>query len=85
MYEFVGLRAKMYSLQLCDGSEKKTAKGVSKSVIKNQLKQSMYKDCLLNRFRYNHGMTLVRSHNHELFCDKIKKTSLSCFDDKRVV
>lgn len=30
-------------------------------------------------------MTLIRSDNHELYCDKINKTSLSCFDDKRFV
>lgn len=30
-------------------------------------------------------MTLIRSHNHELYCDRINKTSLSCFDDKRFV
>lgn len=83
--EFVGLRAKMYSLLFCDGSEKRTAKGVSKSVIRSELKHSMYKDCLLNRSKFSNNMCLIRSQNHELYCDRIKKTSLSCFDDKRYV
>lgn len=56
----------MYSLILSSGEEKKTAKEVSKSVIKNQLKHSMYRDCLLNRSKYNHTMSLIRSNNHEL-------------------
>lgn len=77
--QFVGLRPKMYSLLLNDGSEKKTVKGVSKSVIKSQLKHFMYKDCLHNRTKYNHNMTLIRSDNHDLYCDKVNKTSLSMF------
>lgn len=75
----------MYSLLLNNGDEKKTAKGVSKSVIKNKLKHSLYRDCLLNRSKCNHAVTLIRSDNHELYCDKINKTSLSCFDDKEFV
>ena len=30
-------------------------------------------------------MTLIRSDNHNLYCDKVNKTSLSCFDDKHYV
>lgn len=45
----VGLRPKMYSLRLATGEEKKTARGVSKSVIINQLRHVMYKDCLFSR------------------------------------
>ena len=83
--QFVGLRPKMYSLLLQNGDEKKNDKGVSKSVIKNDLKHSMYKDCLFNRSNCNHDMTLIRSDNHNLYCDKVNKTSLSCFDDKGYV
>lgn len=84
--QFMGLRPKMYSLLLSSGEEKKTAKGVSKSMIKNQLKYSMYRDCLFNKLKYNHTMKLIRSNNHELYnCDKVNKISLSCFDDKRFV
>lgn len=75
----------MYSMLLLDRSEKKTAKGVSKPVVKQDLKHSMYKDCLFNRSKSTHNMTLIRSDHHELFCDNINKTTLSCFDDKRYV
>lgn len=45
----------------------------------------MYRDCLFNKLKYNHTMKLIRSNNHELYCDKVNKISLSCFDDKRFV
>ena len=35
--EFVGLRPKMYSIKLEDGKEKKTGKGIKKSVLKNEV------------------------------------------------
>ena len=43
--EYVGLRSKMYSL-LYDGKEKKTAKGISRSVVKKQICHDDYKDTL---------------------------------------
>jgi hypothetical protein len=48
MTEFVGLRPKMYSLTF-GPSEKRTAKGVSKSVIRSKLRHSSYKQCLFER------------------------------------
>lgn len=83
--EFVGLRPKMNFLRFVNGEEKKTSKGVSKSVIKNHLRHVMYKDCLFSRSKSTHNMTLIRSDHLELFCDNINKTTLSCFDDKRYV
>ena len=44
--EFIGLRSKMYSIKLDDGSEKKTAKGIVRNVIKNNLKHAKYKQIL---------------------------------------
>ena len=44
--EFIGLRSKMYSIKLDDGSEKKTAKGIVRNVIKNHLKHENYKQIL---------------------------------------
>ena len=36
--EWVGLRAKMYSIMTDDGKEKKTGKGIKKSVLKKEIK-----------------------------------------------
>ena len=60
--EFVGLRSKMYSL-LVDGKEKKTAKGIKKSVIRRDLCHAAYRDVLLNEAVTEATMNLIRSHN----------------------
>jgi hypothetical protein len=82
--EFIGLRAKMYSL-LCDFNEKKTAKGVSKSVIQHHIHHSHYKESLLHRKLYTHSMQQIQSENHEIYTMSLNKTSLSPFDDKRYI
>ena len=46
MTKFVGLRAKIYSYLIDDGSEDKKAKGTKKCVIKRKLKFENYKNCL---------------------------------------
>ena len=50
--EFVGLKSKMYSLIYKEKGqiiEKKTAKGIKKSVIKQHTRHEHYKQCLLER------------------------------------
>ena len=74
--EFVGLRSKMYSL-LVDGKEKKTAKGIKKSVIRRDLYHAAYRDVLLNEAVTRATMNLIQSHHHKL--------ALLSFDDKRYV
>ncbi|CAG2214067.1 unnamed protein product [Mytilus edulis] len=75
--EFVGLKSKMYSLiyeeneTLC---EKKTAKGIKKSVIKHDTRHEHYKQCLF---------TQIRSYDHTLYNISINKLGLSPYDDKR--
>ena len=48
MTEFVGLRAKIRSYLLDDGSEHKKAKRTKKCVIKREFRSQNYKDCNLN-------------------------------------
>lgn len=80
--EFVGLRSKMYSIKSGE-SEKKTAKGVCKKVIKDNLKHSDYRECLLNMKIMKDQMHRISSDLHEIYTLKQNKTTLSCFDDKR--
>ena len=47
--EFVGLRAKLYSYKMLDGSEDKKCKGVTKSVTKNNIQFDDYRECLFSR------------------------------------
>ena len=48
MTEFVGLRAKIRSYLLDDGSEHKKAKRTKKCVIKREFRSQNYKDCNFN-------------------------------------
>ena len=82
--EFVGLRSKMYSM-LYNGKEKKTAKGITKSVIESKLKHDMYRDCLIRGKQTRSKMNQIRSKDHQLFSITLNKIGLSPFDDKRFV
>ena len=63
----------------------KTAKGIKKNVIKNDIKHENYKDTLFNNKQIHHKMKTIRSKNHQLGSYEINKVSLSCFDDKRYI
>ncbi|XP_041351368.1 uncharacterized protein LOC121370296 [Gigantopelta aegis] len=84
--EFVGLKSKMYSLIFEEKGElveKKTAKGIKKSVIKSHTKHEHYKQCLFERRIHMSNMTQIRSYSHQLYNIKLNKLGLSPFDDKR--
>ena len=83
--EFIGLRSKMYSYIKDNNKGGKTAKGIKKNVIKEDIKHEDYKDTLLNNKEMYHKMKTIRSENHELSSYEINKVSLSCFDDKRYI
>ena len=81
--EFIGLRSKMYSYQKDNQKGGKTAKGIKKNIIKNNIKHENYKQTLFESKQMHHKMKTIRSQNHQLGSFEINKTSLSCFDDKR--
>ena len=84
--EFVGLRAKMYSiLTEVSKEDKKKGKGIKKSVLKKEVKHQDYKDCLFEKREYQHSMMGFRSHLHQVYTEKQLKKSLSPFDDKRFI
>ena len=83
--EFVGLRSIMYSYMKDDQKGGKTAKGIKKSVIKNDIKHENYKQTLFNEEQMYHKMKTIRSQKHQLGSYEINKVSLSCFDDKRYI
>ena len=83
--EWIGLRAKMYSFKTEDGKEKKTRKGIKKSVLKKEVKHQDFKDCLIEKKDYQHTMLGFRSQQHQLFTIKQTKKSLSPLDDKRYI
>ena len=83
--EFVGLRSKMYSHTLDNKQSKRTAKGIKKNIIKNNLSHDNYKKVLLSEEQIHHSMKTIRSMKHQLASYELNKISLSCFDDKRYI
>lgn len=84
--EFVGLRPKMYSLIYDiqgETKEKRTAKGVAKCAIDKQIRHLNYKQCLFDSKTTINDMNLIRSENHILYINNVRKTGLCNFDDKR--
>ena len=79
--EFVGLKPKIYSFLVNDNSGHKKEEDVNR---KNR-SRSEYKDVLLNKKRFRHSMNRIQSKDHKIGTYKIKRISLSCFDDKMYI
>ena len=80
--EVVCLRSKMYAFKCGDDSSNEL-----KSVSKNQskiIKFEVYEKCLDGeKYQEECNNCVLRSINHELHLQEIKKSTLSIFDDKR--
>ena len=83
--EFIGLKSKMYSYVKDNEKGEKTAKGIKKNVIKNNIKHEDYKNTLINNEQMHHKIKTIRSQRHQLGSYEINKVSLSCFDDKHYI
>ena len=80
--EFVCLRSKMYAFKCGDDSKNKL-KGISKSQSKNN-KFEDNKKCLDGEdYQQECDNYVLRSINHEMVLQKVRKSTLSIFDDKR--
>ena len=83
--EFIGLKSKMYSYVKDNEKGGRTAKGIKKKVIKNDIRHEDYKNTLINNEQMHHKIKTIRSQRHQLGSYEINKVSLSCFDDKRYI
>ena len=83
--EFVGLRAKLYSYKMLDGSEDKKCKAVTKNVTKMSIQFDDYRECLFSRKEQHRKMNVIRSHCYEIYTEEINKFTHSSDDDKRVI
>ena len=81
--QFVGLRSKMYSLLMPDGKNKATVKGVKLSYTKKHLRHAEYLKCLTDCIQTRVEFQNIRSRNHVLHTETVRKVGLSAFDDKR--
>ena len=82
--ELVGLRSKMYSIKV-GNVEKKTAKGVTKDVVKHHLTHSDYLTVLNKAGVRRDQMRMIRNEEHNMYSIVVNKTSLSAYDDKRYI
>ena len=82
--EFVCLRSKAYSFKCDDNNENKNKiKGISKSQSKH-IKFEEYYNCLFGKeYQKECDNYIIRSLNHEMVLQKVRKSTLSIFDDKR--
>lgn len=81
--EFVGLRAKLYAYSIDNDNDKHLrCKGVKKSVAQRDLNLRMYRSILYSRKTKEVSQNGIRSYNHQLFTETVKKTALSARDDK---
>ena len=82
--EFVSLRSKAYSFKCKDNIESKNKiKDISKSESKH-IKFEEYYNCLFGgEYQKECDNYIIRSLNHEMYLQKVKKSTLSLFDDKR--
>ena len=89
MVEFVGLRAKMYSVKYKSTSNEfqtmKKAKGVKKYVVKKHIDHEDYKKALFECKRYMHRMNSIRSEKHRVYTVGQNKSTLFSYDDKRYI
>ena len=81
--EFVGLRAKMYSILNYNGENKRTAKGVIEQVKKKQIQHEDYKTSLFNSKTFVHCGSKIQQDKHQLYTVDITKVTLSPFNDKK--
>ena len=80
--EFVCLGSKMYALKCGDDSKKKL-KGNSKSQSKKIKFGKNYKCLFGGKHQQECDNYILRSINHEMYLQRVKKSTLSQFDDKR--
>ncbi len=83
--EFVGLKAKSYSIEMADGKTEKKCKGVKKYVVKNHITHEDYKESLFSGESQLRTMNTIRSRKHNVGSERINKTALSPDDDKRII
>ncbi|GBL82224.1 hypothetical protein AVEN_252410-1 [Araneus ventricosus] len=82
IFEFIGLRPKMYSIKSVRG-EKKTAKEVVRSVVERNIRHEDYRRCRDELKSTREIQHRIQSENHKLKTVTVNKIALCAFDDKR--
>ncbi|XP_071579631.1 uncharacterized protein [Temnothorax nylanderi] len=85
MTEFVGLRAKMYTLRVDGKKDCKKAKGVKNNVVARTITFDDYTRCLRDEIEMTRSQSCIRSKKHEVYTVSETKIALSPYDDKRYI
>ena len=85
MYEFVGLRAKMYALRVDSKKDTKKVKGVKSNVVARTITFDDYTRCLNEKIEMTRSQSCIRSKLHKVYTIREKKIALSPYDDKRYI
>ena len=81
--EFVCLRPKTYSFNCNDNTESKNKiKGISKSQSKRTKYEEFYNCLFGEEYQKECNNYNIRSLNHEMYLQEVRKPTLSLFDDK---
>ena len=80
IWEFIGLKSKMYLTCDINNYEKSIHKGHN-----SYIKYDEFKDTLFNKNIIRHNMKGIKPFNHRMYTYEINKISLSCYDDKRYI
>ena len=83
--EYAGIRPKMYCINVANEYEIKKAKGIKKYIVKKDLNIEKYNECLFKKKTFKHQMNTLRSEGHNIYAQKINKTSLNPLDTKRYI
>ena len=81
--EFVGLKAKMYSI-VYENKQKMSAKGVCR-FAQTSLNHDVYRDVLINGSLLHSTNIRIGARNHAIQTVENRKISLAAFDDKRFI
>ena len=81
--EWVLLRPKCYAMKKLSGEEKKTAKGVQRAIVKNNISFADYRQAYLQHSEFSHTQRRFSSKHHQISTVTFSKRSLSFFEDKR--
>lgn len=88
MSEFVGLRAKMYSIKVKEKAKfkvTKRAKGVKKHILSKKISFKNYVDCVMSNLVIKHIQPSIRSRLHKVYTINESKKVLDAQDNKRYI
>ena len=68
----------MYSYIKDNEKGGRTAKGIKKNIIKNNIRHEDYKNTLMNNEQMHHKVKTIGSQRHQLGSYEINKVSISC-------